>query len=310
METLAGVMNVKPVVQLLLVVILSPFLMGLINRIKAFFAGRRGVPLLQLYYDILKLLNKGAVYSRTTSWIFKAGPVVGLSALLAALTLLPFAGYRSIFAFDGDVILLIYLLGLMRFFYVLAALDTGSSFEGMGASREIQFAVLAEPALFLSLAALARQTGRFSLSEIFSSVSLDSWRIGGPILSLIAGALLIIFLAENSRIPVDDPNTHLELTMIHEVMVLDHGGFDFAYVLYSAALKFWILGVLLVGTVLPVHTGLWVFDSAVFIGGMVILAVIVGIIESVTARLRMIKVPNFLLAALSLSILAVTFQMR
>ncbi|MFH1246009.1 MAG: NADH-quinone oxidoreductase subunit H [Candidatus Omnitrophota bacterium] len=303
-------MDISAIIRFLLVIILSPFLLGVVNRTKAFFAGRQGAPLLQSYYDIVKLLHKGAVYSRTTTWLFVAGPIVGISAVVAAGLLMPFAGRPAFLSFDGDLVLFVYLLGLTRFFTVLAALDTGSSFTGMGASREVQFALFAEPALFLSLAALARETGQLSLSGIFSALTINSWRTSGPVLALIAAALLIVFLAENARIPVDDPNTHLELTMIHEVMVLDHGGVELAYIFSCAALKFWLLGSLLVGVVFPLRSALWGVDFLLFFLGMILLAMSIGVIESVFARLRLIKVPHFLVAGLSLAILALIFQMK
>ncbi|MFH1063398.1 MAG: NADH-quinone oxidoreductase subunit H [Candidatus Omnitrophota bacterium] len=298
------------IVQFILILILSPFLFGVINRTKAFFAGRKGSPLLQLYYDIFKLLRKGAVYSTTISGFFIAGPIISLSAVLTALLLMPFAGQPALISFDGDIILFIYLLGLARFFTVLAALDTGSSFEGMGASREVQFAMFVEPALFLSLTVLIRITGESSLSKIFSNAGMSSWATYDPLIILVLGALFIVFLAENSRIPVDDPNTHLELTMIHEVMVLDHGGIDFAYILYSAGIKLWLFGTLLVGIFLKGYACGQVIDSAVFILGMILLAVIVGIIESTLARLRLLKVPHFLIVALALAIVALIISMR
>ena len=138
-------------VHILLALALAPLLLGVINRTKAFFAGRNGQPLFQLYYDLAKLLRKGAVYSRTTSWVFRAGPIVGLAAVVLATAIVPLAGVGAPLAFAGDLVLFAYLLGLMRFFTVIAALDTGSAFEGMGASREVQFSALAEPVLFLSL---------------------------------------------------------------------------------------------------------------------------------------------------------------
>ena len=298
------------IAQFILILALAPFLLGIVNRTKAFFAGRKGSPLLQLYYDIFKLFRKGAVYSATTTWLFVAGPIISLGAILFASVFIPFGGQPSILSFEGDLILFIYLLALARFFTVLAALDTGSSFEGMGSSREVQFAVFAEPALFLSLAALARITGKLSVSDIFSNLTINSWATEQPALFLVIGALFIIFLTENSRIPVDDPNTHLELTMIHEVMVLDHCGVDLAYILYGAAVKFWILGTLLVGLVCGASSYNWILAQAIFLVGMAFLAVIVGIVESVLARLRLLKVPHFLIVALALSILALTFTMR
>jgi formate hydrogenlyase subunit 4 len=303
-------MNGIAFLNIFLALVFAPLLFGVITRTKAFFSGRKGQPILQLYYDLEKLFQKGAVYSRTTTWVFRAGPMVGLAALLVAMTMVPSGGSPAALAFNGDLVLFIYLLGLLRFFTVLAALDTGSSFEGMGASREVQFALLAEPALFLSLAVLARQTGQLSLSGIYPGLNFATWQPAGAMLALVAGAILIVFLAENSRLPVDDPNTHLELTMIHEVMVLDHCGVDLGFILYGAALKFWLLGALLVGLILPVRTGNAGMDTACFLIGMILLSIVVGIIESVMARLRLLKVPHLLAAALSLAVLALIFQMR
>ncbi len=286
-------------VHILLALALAPLLLGVINRTKAFFAGRNGQPLFQLYYDLAKLLRKGAVYSRTTSWVFRAGPIVGLAAVVLATAIVPLAGVGAPLAFAGDLVLFAYLLGLMRFFTVIAALDTGSAFEGMGASREVQFSALAEPVLFLALAALARQAGSLSLTGILSAVTP-----AGPAWALVAVALLVVLLAENARIPVDDPNTHLELTMIHEVMVLDHSGPDFAFILYGAALKLWVLGALLVGVVLP---GGNIFLSLL---AMVALAVVVGVIESTMARLRLLRVPQLLVGAGALAALALILVMR
>ena len=298
------------ILQFIFILIFSPFLFGVINRTKAFFAGRKGRPLLQLYYDIFKLFQKGAVYSKTTTWIFIAGPIVSLSALIIASMMIPFAGHSALIAFNGDIVLSIYLLGLARFFIVLAAIDTGSSFEGMGASREVQFSVFAEPAIFLSLGALVRVTGKLSLSEIFSNMTMSSWLTYGAPIFLVIGALFIVLLAENSRIPVDDTNTHLELTMIHEVMVLDHGGVDLAYILYGSAIKFWIFGTLLTGMFSGIYFFKGIAGNCVYVLEMIVLAVIVGIVESTLARLRLLKVPHFLIIAIALSIVALILTMR
>jgi formate hydrogenlyase subunit 4 len=279
----------------------APLLQGIINRTKAIVAGRRGQPLLQPYYDIAKLLSKGAVYSRTTSWIFRAGPTVGAAAPVVALALLPWAGARTLIAFPGDIVLFAGVLGLSRFLTILAALDTGSAFEGMGASREAWFSALTEPALLLALAALARVSGSLSLSGMLSGSAMGTGV--GTALFLAAGTVFVIYLAENSRIPVDDPTTHLELTMIHEVMVLDHGGIDLAYIQYGAALKLWVLGGLAVSIVLP-RTGAWPFDLAIGLGGITGAGVVTGVVESVTARLRLARVPQLLVAALAMAALA------
>jgi formate hydrogenlyase subunit 4 len=297
-------MHAATAVHPLLACALAPLLPGVINRTKAFFAGRRGPPLFQPYYDLAKLLRKGAVYSHTTSWLFRAGPLVGLAAVLAATSLLPFADEPALLHFPGDLVLFAYLLAVARFFTVLAALDTGSSFEGMGASRELYFSALAEPALLLSLAALARSTGNLSLSAVFASIDARLWAESGLALALVAATLAVVFLAENSRIPVDDPNTHLELTMVHEVMVLDHGGPDFAFVLFGAALKLWVLGALIVGLVVPVRGVEPAVAWAASLAGMLALAVFVGIVESAMARLRLVRVPQLLVGAGVLSVLA------
>ena len=303
-------MSARWCVHPLLALVLAPLLVGVVNRTKALVAGRRGQPLLQPYHDLWKLLRKGAVYSRTTTWVFRASPVVGLAAVLVALAMVPLGGLPALISFPGDLVLFAYLLGLMRFFMVIAALDTGSSFEGMGASREVQFSALAEPALLLGLAAVARQTGSLSLSAMYSAISVDLWRAAGPGLALVAAALGVVFLAENARIPVDDPNTHLELTMIHEVMVLDHSGPDFAFILYTAALKLWVLGALLTGIVIPFRSGSVWFDAAVGVACMLGLAAVVGVIESSMARLRLIRVPQLLVGAGALAALAIILGLR
>ncbi len=290
---------------------LAPLLPGVINRTKAWFAGRRGPPLLQAYYDLGKLLKKGAVYSRTTNWVFVAGPIVQVACVVVALLTVPLGGVPSLLAFSGDFLFLAYLLGLMRFFTVVAALDTGSSFEGMGASREVFFSALAEPALLLGLTALAAHAHSLSLNLIYAAIGTHASLLSaGPALLLVAAALGIVFLTENARIPVDDPNTHLELTMIHEVMVLDHGGPDLAMIQYSSAVKLWVLGALLVGIVVPVRTGIGVVDLLAGVVGMVLLAVAIGVIESSMARLKLVRVPQFLVAASVLSILALVLVMR
>ncbi|HUA36846.1 MAG TPA: NADH-quinone oxidoreductase subunit H [Candidatus Sulfopaludibacter sp.] len=289
-------MNLDSFIPLALALGLSPLLPGVINRTKAWFAGRRGPPLLQMYFDLWKLLQKGAVYSRATSWIFRAGPIVGLAATVTAAMLMPLGNVPALLAFPADFLLFAGLLGLARFFIVVAALDTGSSFEGMGASREVFFSALAEPALFVALAVLARQANALSLSTLLGTVAGAHWLQAGPVLILVMIALMIVLLAENARIPVDDPDTHLELTMIHEVMVLDHSGPDFAFILYSAALKLWLFAALIVGMVLPAIGSLWP-NLLLAVAGMLVVAMVVGVIESVMARLRLVIVPQLLVGA-------------
>ncbi len=301
----------KSLIHPILALIFAPLMLGVIGRTKAILAGREGPPLAQPYHDLRKLLGKGAVYSRTTTWIFRAGPMIGLASTIVAVLLVPFGSCPAPLAFPGDLILFAYLLGLARLCTVLAALDTGSAFEGMGASREVLFSALAEPALLLGLAAVARETRSLSLSGMQAAQTLSAWSGAWLPLSLVAVALGVVLLSENSRIPVDDPNTHLELTMIHEVMVLDHGGPDLAFILYGAALKMWALAALLIGTVLPIRVGLpytWPVDVALSLASMLGIAVGVGVVESTMARLRMSRVPQLLIFATTLSTLALVFE--
>ncbi|MCX7787607.1 MAG: NADH-quinone oxidoreductase subunit H [Spirochaetes bacterium] len=288
---------------LLLALILSPLFLGIIVRTKAFFAGRKGQPLLQFYYDLVKLLRKGVVYSSSTTLVFRLSPWLALATVGTALFILPLPGYSGWISFPGDFFVLFSLLGVLRFSLVCSALDTGSSFEGMGASREMFISFLAEPALLLSFLVLAFGLEGYTLKEILSHpFSIGAGRTVA--LYFISVSLLIVLLAENSRIPFDDPNTHLELTMIHEVMVLDHSGPDLAGILYSSALKLWILGSLWVGISIPVRWGIFYIDVLVFLGSMGLLAVIIGIIESILARVRMIRVSHALSLATVLAGLA------
>jgi formate hydrogenlyase subunit 4 len=273
--------------------VLAPLLLGVIGKTKAAVAGRRGAPLLQPYLDLIRLLGKGSVYSSTSTWVFRAAPSVSLAALLLAALMLPAGPMKPALAFPGDLVLFAYLLALSRFALIAAAMDTGSAFEGMGASREAAFSAMAEPALFLVLGTLALNQGDTSLSGILAASGPAAW--GGRIPSLLlgAGALFLVLLCENSRIPVDDPATHLELTMIHEVMVLDHSGPDLAFILYGSALKLWLFGAILVGALLPGAGPAWA-SAALFLAGMAAVSVVVGLVESSVARLRLSRVPQYL----------------
>jgi formate hydrogenlyase subunit 4 len=294
----------------LVALLAAPLLPGVINRVKAFHAGRRGPPLLQLYYDLAKLARKGAVYGESTTWLFRAGPVFGCAGVVGALAVMPCGGLPAPIRFAGDLLLFAWLLGLGRFFTVLAALDTGSSFEGMGASREVFFSALTEPILLAGLAVLVRLTGATSLTGIYARVTPPLWAASAAVIVLVAATFLVVLLTENARLPVDDPDTHLELTMIHEVMVLDHSGPDLALIHYGAALKLWVVGTLLVGLCVPVRTGRPLIDAAAIVAGLVALAALVGLIESTMARLRLPRVPQLLVGAGAVSTLAVILSLR
>ncbi len=295
---------------LLFALTLPPLLLGVIAKTKALFAGRVGPPFLQPYYDLIKLFQKGSVFSTTTTWVFLAGPVVGLVTALLAVLLIPLADSRAPVSFTGDLILLAYLLGLGRFFTAAAALDTGSAFEGMGAAREVTFACLAEPAFFLGLLVLAKLSGSLQLSAMLGSGLAPHWMTAGASLALVLLSWFIVLLAENSRIPFDDPNTHLELTMIHEVMVLDHSGPAFGMILYGAALKLFVFGALVVRLAFPLATGSAWLDWPLFVGEMMVVAAGIGVVESTMARLRLTHIPILLVAACLLSAFGIVLLVR
>ncbi len=284
----------------------APLLQGIINRVKAKFAGRKGKPLLQLYFDLWKLLHKGAVYPQCTGPAFRAGPLVCLASALLALALVPQGVTPGLASFTGDFVLLAYLLAMGRFALMLAALDTGSAFEGMGASREASFGAIAEPALLLCCLVLGLRADNYTLAGMLGHSSVEQWAYQWPVLLLPSVAIFMLLLLENSRIPADDPNTHLELTMIHEVMVLDHGGPDLAFIEYASALKLWIFCSLVSGVMVP-DMPLAVDGLFAFLG-IFACAALVGVVESVTARLRMERVPHIpaiaaVMAALALLLL-------
>ena len=298
------------VLHLLVILAAPPLLLGVINRTKAAFAGRNGPPLLQPWYDLIRLARKGTVLSTTTTWVFVAGPVLAVLAPLAASLLVPFGGPRAPVSFTGDLVLFAYLFALSRFFTAAAALDTGSAFEGMGAAREVSFACLAEPALFFGLLVLGRISGSLSLAPMLSAPWTTGWVTAGASLILVVAGWFVVLLAENSRIPFDDPNTHLELTMIHEVMVLDHSGPAFGLILYGASMKLFVLGALLVRTVVPCSASTPLVNWGVFLSGMLLLAVVVGVVESVIARLRLVRIPQLLVTACLLSAFGMILLIR
>ncbi|HEY3351937.1 MAG TPA: NADH-quinone oxidoreductase subunit H [Polyangia bacterium] len=277
--------------------LLPPLVPGVIAKVKAWCAGRQGPPLWQPYFDLAKLLRKGAVYSETTTWVFRAGPIVALASCLAAGLLLPLTSGRAPLGNPGDLVLFAYLLGLGRFFTMAAALDTGSAFEGMGASREAAFSALAEPGLFLALIVLALDAGSLSLADALGAVRPAAAQGMAPVLAVAGLALGLVLLAENSRIPFDDPNTHLELTMVHEVMVLDHSGPDLAFIFYGAAVKLTLFAALLAQIALPIGRAAGAARLGLIAGGVLGVAVAVGVIESVMARVRLPRVPQLLVGA-------------
>lgn len=289
------------IASLLLIIATSLFFTGIVIRTKSIFSGRKGPGIFQPLKDVWRLFRKGAVYSTTSSFIFQIAPSIYFASVLMAIFFIPFGNQPGILSFRGDFIFFAYILALGKFFMIISALDTGSSFEGMGASREALYSLLVEPAFFILMASFALLTGHTSFYEIFGSL-----HFGSPVSygegTLAAFVLGIIALIENSRMPVDDPKTHLELTMVHEVMILDNSGFDLGLILYTSNLKFAMYGALIANFFLtPGYE--WYFSIPIFIATQFVFAVAVGAVESFMARFRMNHNPQYIFMLTSISLL-------
>ena len=283
--------------RLALWLLLAPLVPGIINKVKAWVAGRRGPPVLQLYYDLAKLWRKGVVMSTAASPGHIAGVAAAWVAVVGAALLVPVGTVRAWPAFGGDALLFVYLLALARFCTSGAAMETGSAFEGMGVAREVSFAILAEAALITALLTLSLQTGSVSLTTMLAPSA-------GAGAALLAAGLFTVLLAENCRVPFDDPNTHLELTMIHEVMVLDHSGPPLAAILHGAALKLLLFSVLLAEAVLPIGELSPLTAAGALAGAVLVVAVATGLVESLLARFAFRRVPLLLTTAFLLCLFA------
>ncbi|MBK7133929.1 MAG: NADH-quinone oxidoreductase subunit H [Bacteroidales bacterium] len=287
-------------ISILLILFVSLFFTGVIIRTKSIASGRKGPGIMQPVKDVIRLFRKGSVYSETTSVIFKIAPVIYFSSVLMACLVIPFGPYKGIVSFDGDFIFFAYILALGKFFSIISAMDTGSSFEGMGASREALYSMFAEPAFFILIGSFALLTGNTSFYEIFSTLHLGT-SITYMLGAMAAFVLLMIAMIENSRMPVDDPRTHLELTMVHEVMILDNSGFDLGLILTAGYLKFAMYGAIIAGFFIGGLSLIWAVP--VFLLIQLLFAVMVGLIESFMARFRMSHNAQFILALSSVSFL-------
>jgi formate hydrogenlyase subunit 4 len=283
--------------RLALWLLLAPLLPGIITKVKAWVAGRRGPPVFQLYYDLARLWQKDVVLSTLASPGFVAGTAAAWVAILGAAMLMPLGSAGAALSFRGDVVLLIYLLALARFCTTWSAMETGSAFEGMGAAREVSYAVIAEAAIIAAALSLCIQSGSTSLVAMLMPPA-------GAGAALLAAGLFIVLLAENCRVPFDDPNTHLELTMIHEVMVLDHSGPLLAVVLHGASMKLLLFALLLSQAVLPLQQLPTWAASASLAASVLGITVTVGLVESLTARLAFRRVPLLLTTAFLLCLFA------
>lgn len=283
--------------------LVMPFLLvGLVNRVKSLWSGRRGPPIWQLLFDVRRLLRKSSVYSTTTTPVFRVAPYVILASSVASAAIVPLGGAAPLVAFPFDFVFLAYVWGLGRVAMMLAALDTGSPFEGMGAAREATFSTLIEPALFLVIGALGLLSGTHVFSEALSP-ALN----GGSAIAIWAAAiaaLAVVLQVEAARLPIDDPTTHLELTMVHEVMILDHSGPDLAALQLASAIKLFLCSAMIATLLNPWagQEGLPCLAANVLLSAGV--AVVVGSIESLIARLKLRAVPQYLVVAFASGVIA------
>ena len=290
-------------VGIILILTAAIFFPGIILRTKSMLSGRKGPGIMQPIKDIRVLLMKGSVFSRSSGLIFQVAPAITLASIICAMIVIPFAGQQAPVSFEGDFVFFIYLLTIGKFFAIIAALDTGSSFEGMGANREALFSMLAEPAFFILIATLSMFTGHTSFSGIFSNFYISGNHYA-LIYSIIGFYLFAqIAMIENSRLPVDDPKTHLELTMIHEVMILDNSGFDKALIHIGSYLKFAIFGSLIFNVMVPANWNTFL-QSGLFFVIQLAFAIVVGLLESFRARNKMDKNPKFILSLSAIAIIA------
>jgi len=297
--------------QTLVVAAGAPLLVGLIRTLKARLVGRRGPNPWQPYADLVKLLQKEAVVSETTSWVFAVTPYVLAATMLVAAAVVPVIVTRPALAFAGNVILLMYLFMLGTFFLALAGLDSGSAFGGMGSSRGVAVAALAEPTIMLAVFALAIRTGTTNLGGVAERIGGDPVLAAHPGHILAFFAFFIVMVAENGRLPVDNPATHLELTMIHEAMVLEYSGHYLALVQWAGAMKLFLFLTLLVNLFFP----WWIPTEAAALpmllgalalaGKLVLLATALAVLETAVAKLRLFRVPELLAGSFALAILSV-----
>ncbi len=290
-------------ISLLLILISALFFVGIVTKLKAKIAARKMPSIFQPLYDVIRLFKKGTVYSPVTSIIFKVAPILYFSSILSAVFFIPFAGEAGLLSFYGDFVFFAYLLAIGKFLMIIAAMDTGSGFEGMGANREALYSMLVEPAFFILAGSVALFTNNISFNELFANLHIStnlSYTIG------IASIYVLFYIAmvENSRMPVDDPKTHLELTMVHEVMVLDNSGFDLALIHIATWLKFAIYGSLISNFFIKSDWNIYE-QIAIYLGVQFIFACLVGIVEAFKARNKMNKNPQWIIVLSAIAV--VTF---
>ena len=300
------------IVQILIILLVAPLVNGIIKKVKALTQHRKGAPVLQMYYDLHKLFRKDTTISKDTSWIHRAAPYVVFVSALAASLFVPVSTQLLPTGFPGDAIMFVYVLALGRFFMMLAALDTGSTFGGMGSSREGMISSLIEPAIIIALFTIGLVSGSTSVFQMMSVSAFETVPLMHPVYIVTFAAMVLVLIAETCRIPVDDPSTHLELTMVHEAMILEYSGRHLALMEYGAVVKQLVFITFIVNIFLPLEgfiglTGVAAILLALvlYLVKVVVLALVVAVLEVCTVKLPLFSVPN--IAALAFVLTFVGF---
>ncbi len=297
-----------------LIIALAPFFISLIKKVKAYAQGRRGPSIIQTYRNLIKLLKKEVIYSPNSSWIMQISPYINIVCMLVAVLFVPLVFIPEQQNWFGNVILFLYIFAMARFFMALAGLDAGSTFGGMGSSREMTLSSLAEPATILIFAALAFVYHTTNLFDVFRTISISPLLAFNPSLMLLAISLFIILIAESARVPVDNPETHLELTMVHEAMILEQSGRNLALMEMSSAIKQMLLMSVLINIFFPWGNTTFLSFPAIglslvlFIIKCVILALVIGLFESFIAKMRLFRLPNFFVIAAALAFITIILE--
>lgn len=289
------------IVIVFLILLISIVFPGIIGTVKAKIVGRKGPHVLQAFLDTIRLFHKGSVFSKTSSFIFQIAPTIYFVTVFLAAFFIPFDNHQGVFSFDNDFVVFAYLLAFGKFMIIIAAMDTGSGFEGMGANREAFYSMLVEPAFFILIGSLSLATDHTSFYELFKNLHLNT-NLAYTVAAIASYLLIQISMVENSRLPVDDPKTHLELTMVHEVMVLDYSGFDLALIQLAGGIKFVLYGSLIANFIIPFSFEMWAKILS-FIVIQVVFAIIVAVLESFKARNKMMKNHQWIITLSAISIM-------
>ena len=289
----------------LIILLFVPFLMaGVIKKTKTFWQGKKGPSVFQPLYDFIRLMKKDFVISNTTSFVFKIAPVVSIVTVLFAAMLVPLASGKALINIPAGLIIFAYTLGLGKFIALISAMDTGSSFEGMGASREACFTTIVEPAFFVTIASIMALSRNYTFESLVN-MTANAGNYGILVTVFAAIVLFIMILVEGSRVPVDDPATHLELTMIHEVMILDNSGSDLALFSWANAIKMLLISSLIANMIIPSGITEWI-SVLLYLSVVFIISILIGTVESCMARIRMSHVFEFIFVMSSLALVVLS----